>query len=129
MSKKMVMLVDDNDTDNFINRTIIEHAGISELIIVKNSGKGALDYFQEHMNDLSKLPDLLFLDINMPIVDGFTFLYEYDDYPASVKNKCHIIILSSSDNDNDISRIRNDVNVKDYITKPLSYEDLHKIRQ
>jgi len=69
-----VMLVDDNDTDNFISKRIIEITNFASEVEIKNSGKAALDYLKNHKNNLDKLPDLIFLDINMPIVDGFVLL-------------------------------------------------------
>ena len=71
------MLVDDNDTDNFISKRIIEITKFSTNVIVKNSGKSALDYLVENKEYPEAIPDIIFLDINMPIVDGFVFLYEY----------------------------------------------------
>ena len=65
-----VMLVDDNDTDNFISKRIIEITQFSDNVIVKNSGKSALDYLAENIETPDAIPDIIFLDINMPIVDG-----------------------------------------------------------
>ena len=70
----LVMLVDDNDTDNFISKRIIEITEFAKTVEIKNSGKSALEYLEEHKNDPDKLPNIIFLDINMPIVDGFVFL-------------------------------------------------------
>ncbi len=123
-----VMLVDDNDTDNFISRRIIEITSFAEHIEVKNSGKAALDYLEEHKNNLDKLPDLIFLDINMPIVDGFVFLYEFEKFNSLVKNKCKVIILSSSDNKRDIDKIVNNDYVIKFITKPLTENALSEIK-
>lgn len=118
------MLVDDNDTDNFINKKIIEITKFSSDIIVKNSGKSALDFLVEHQADESNLPDLIFLDINMPIVDGFIFLYEFEQLSEIVKSKCKITILSSSNNKQDIKRIIDNPFVISFITKPLSENSL-----
>src|SRR5438105_4948459 len=101
----LVMLVDDNDTDNFIHKRVIELTGFSKNIIVKNSGKSALEYIETHKSNIPQLPDVIFLDINMPIVDGFVFLFEYENFSEEVKQKCKIAILSSSDNKRDIDRI------------------------
>ncbi len=118
------MLVDDNDTDNFINKKIIEITKFSSDIVVKNSGKSALDYLVEHQNDENSLPDLIFLDINMPIVDGFIFLYEFEQLSDLLKSKCKIAILSSSNNKQDIKRIIDNPFVISFITKPLSENSL-----
>ena len=123
-----VMLVDDNDTDNFISRRIIEITKFAEDVIVKNSGKGALDYLEEYKDSISDLPDIIFLDINMPIVDGFVFLYEYEKFGNTVKDKCRVIILSSSDNKRDIDKIVNNDYVIKFVTKPLTEKTLEEIQ-
>ncbi|HWZ23627.1 MAG TPA: response regulator [Cytophagaceae bacterium] len=119
-----VLLVDDNDTDNFIHKRIIELAGFSENIIVKNSGKSALEFLESQ----EVIPSVVFLDINMPIVDGFVFLFEFDNFPEEIKQKCKIVILSSSDNKKDIDRIVDNEYVVHFITKPLSEESLNELK-
>ena len=101
-SVNLVLLVDDNDTDNFISKRIIEITKFAERVIVKNSGKSALEYLESVQNEGAELPDVIFLDINMPIVDGFVFLFEFEMFAETVKNKCKIIILSSSNNKREI---------------------------
>lgn len=123
-----VMLVDDNDTDNFISKRIIEITNFSDNVIVKNSGKSALDYIHENENEIDLIPDIIFLDINMPIVDGFVFLYEYEKFNNSIKDKCRIIILSSSDNKRDIDKIINNDFVIKFVTKPLTEKTLQEIQ-
>ena len=124
----LVMLVDDNDTDNFISKRIIEITKFANEVEVKNSGKKALDYLRENQDDESRLPDLIFLDINMPIVDGFVFLYEFEKFNVMIKNKCKVIILSSSDNKRDIDKIVNNDHVIKFITKPLTETALSEIK-
>ena len=125
----LVMLVDDNDTDNFISRRIIEITKFAEDVVIKNSGKSALEYLEDHKTNHSKLPDLIFLDINMPIVDGFVFLYEFEKFDYSIKDKCKVIILSSSDNKRDIDKIVNNDHVIKFITKPLTEIALEEVSQ
>ena len=125
----MVMLVDDNDTDNFISKRIIEITDFSGDVIVKNSGKSALDYLEENKDNPESLPDIIFLDINMPIVDGFVFLYEYEKFNSTIKDKCRVIILSSSDNKRDIDKIVNNDYVIKFVTKPLTEKTLEEIRE
>ncbi|MCS6824561.1 MAG: response regulator [Cytophagaceae bacterium] len=123
-----VLLVDDNDTDNFIHKRIIELSNFSDEIIVKNSGKSALEHLESIKTDINQIPDLIFLDINMPIVDGFVFLYEYDSFPEEIKRKSKIVILSSSDSKKDIDRIIDNEYVIHFITKPLSEESLNQLK-
>jgi CheY-like chemotaxis protein len=123
-----VLLVDDNDTDNFIHKRIIELAKFSKNIVVKNSGKSALEFLETNEGNLANIPEVVFLDINMPIVDGFVFLFEYDNFPEEIKQKCKIVILSSSDNKKDIDRIVDNEYVIHFITKPLSEESLEELK-
>jgi CheY-like chemotaxis protein len=124
----LVMLVDDNDTDNFISKRIIEITGFSKRIEIKNSGKAALDYLKENERKPENLPSVIFLDINMPVVDGFVFLYEFEKFSELVRSKCKVIILSSSDNKRDIDKIVNNNHVIKFITKPLTETALQEIR-
>lgn len=124
----LVMLVDDNDTDNFISKRIIEITDFAGRVEVKNSGKSALDYLAENQNSPENLPNIIFLDINMPVVDGFVFLYEFEKFRELVRTKCKVIILSSSDNKRDIDKIVNNNYVIKFITKPLTEGSLEEIR-
>jgi CheY-like chemotaxis protein len=124
----LVMLVDDNDTDNFISKRIIEITGFAQNVEVKNSGKSALDYLRENQDNVDMLPTLIFLDINMPIVDGFVFLYEFEKFNDNIKDKCKVIILSSSDNKRDIDKIVNNNHVIKFITKPLTEVALEEVK-
>lgn len=127
-SYERVLLVDDNETDNFISARIIELTGFSDFTVVKNSGKEALDYLKENKNNPDQLPDLIFLDINMPIVNGFIFLYEFEKFSTVVKRKCKVCILSSSDNRKDIDKIVNNDHVIRFLTKPLTATALDELR-
>lgn len=124
----LVMLVDDNDTDNFISKRIIEITKFANRVEVKNSGKSALDYLRENQDNVDNLPNLIFLDINMPIVDGFVFLYEFEKFNDLIKDKCKVIILSSSDNKRDIDKIVNNNHVIKFITKPLTETALEEVK-
>ena len=124
----LVMLVDDNDTDNFISKRIIEITKFAKEVEIKNSGKSALEYLEQNKDNEDKLPNIIFLDINMPIVDGFVFLYEFEKFDQILKDKCKVIILSSSDNKRDIDKIVNNNHVVKFITKPLTESALEEIK-
>lgn len=127
--KKIVMLVDDNETDNFIHRRVLEMGNFSKNIIVKNSGKSALEYLEANQSNPELIPEVIFLDINMPIVDGFVFLFEFESFPDSIKNNSKIIVLSSSDNKKDIDRIVDNDHVIHFITKPLSEDSISELKK
>ena len=125
--KNTVMLVDDNDTDNFIAKSIIEIAGFSNKIIVKNCGLQALDYLVKNVHFTENIPDFLFLDLNMPGMNGFFFLTKFERLSASIKDKCKIVILTSSTNSTDKERLEKFTNVIQHFTKPLTIYFLNQL--
>lgn len=115
-----VLLIDDNDIDNFINERMITTNNFSKLVIVKNSGDSALQYLKDHAENVNNLPQLIFLDLNMPVMDGFSFLTEFEKLPVDVRNGCKIIVLSSSISPEDINRASTNPLVIKYVNKPLN---------
>jgi CheY-like chemotaxis protein len=124
---KSVMLVDDNEIDNIINEKIIEASAFAETILVFQTGQEALDYLRENQKDDEKLPEIVFLDINMPIMDGFQFLDDFESFSENVLEKCKIIMLSSSISPKDIDRAASNRYVKKYLNKPLNKRYLEAI--
>jgi CheY-like chemotaxis protein len=122
-----VLLIDDNEIDNFINERMITTSGFSSRVIVKNSCDAALDYLRQHQDDLAALPDVVFLDLNMPGKDGFAFLNDFDALSATAKGKCRIVVLSSSISPDDINKASTNPYVFKYVNKPLSEKYLAAI--
>jgi len=127
MKVKNVLLIDDNDIDNYVNNHIIRKSKIADKITVKKSAVEALEYLNTIKIDFEMFPDLIFLDISMPIMDGFGFLDEIIKFPQTVDKKYTVVMLSSSDNPNDIKRAMNFDVVIDYFTKPLKIEMIEKL--
>lgn len=123
------MLVDDNETDNFISKRIIQYSSFAENVEVFSSGKDALKHLGKIKDSVELLPDLIFLDINMPVLDGFVFLYEFELLSEMIKDKCKVIILSSSDNRRDIERMMANEFVTRFVTKPLTLDTLKEIKE
>ncbi len=122
------MLVDDNDTYNFINRRILEQKKFAKHIEVQSSGIGALSYLEEHLGSPNKLPDIIFLDINMPLLNGHEFLFKLEQISGTVnKNKCKVVMLSSTGDENDINQAKEYPNVINFIQKPLTLEALETL--
>lgn len=127
-----VMLVDDNELDNFINQKIIESSSFAERIYVNTSGASALDFLKNLLvnKKMTKalLPDLIFLDINMPLMDGFQFIDEYNKLPKEIKQKTKIIILTTSICGRDKEMALKYGDAISFINKPLTEESLSNLK-
>ena len=126
-----VMLIDDNEIDNFINQKMIEGSNFAERIFVHTSGKSAIEF----LSNLSRIkeipteliPEIIFVDINMPIMDGFQFLEEFENMPENIKQSTRVVMLTTSINPSDLDRSQANSRMLKYVNKPLSTERLNSI--
>jgi len=124
---KTVLLIDDSDYDNLFHERVIRKSELVENVIIKTSGKEALDYLIENQKQSKENPDIIFLDINMPGMNGWEFLEQYQKLEESGKSKVVLIMLTSSDNPNDIAKSKEYPEITDYKIKPLSSPVLEEV--
>lgn len=122
---KSVMLVDDNPMDNMYNRQLIESAGFSTKVNKYETARETLEFLKKASAD--ELPEIIFLDIIMPGMDGFQFLEEFEKLGEGVTKKCRVILLSTSDSFKDLNRANKNKLVKKFLNKPLTIEMLSAI--
>jgi response regulator RpfG family c-di-GMP phosphodiesterase len=119
------ILIDDSDIDLFIQRRFLEVYNFSTELFQYRSAEDALNWLKK-LNDDSP-PDIIFLDLNMPEIDGFGFLKGFDDLPAKIRDKAKIIVLTSSNSVKDRDEVLENKNVIQFITKPLKHTDIEEV--
>ncbi len=125
----LIMLVDDDDTTNFVNKRLLLKSGAAKEVLVKKNGAEALEYLQVANEDGTeeKSPDLIFLDIKMPVMDGFSFLDEYHKHSFAENGRMLILMLTSSASFYDLERLKSYEYVKKHFSKSLTESDLKDI--
>lgn len=117
-----VFLVDDDKIFVFLAKRIIAETKIETEVIVFGNGLEAIDYLKEIKAQPELLPDIILLDLNMPVMDGWEFLDEYIDLGIVLKKQVPIYVVSSSISPLDIEKAKNIDIVSDYIFKPIYME-------
>jgi len=113
------MLIDDSGIDNYVNEKTIIKSGFARNVIVCDNAPIALKYLRSAGSQEKPIPDIIFLDLNMPVFDGRQFLAEYRSLSVRVREISRIVVLSSSMNPMDMQLAVKDPNVKVFLSKPL----------
>lgn len=121
---KNLTLVDDDDIFVFLTTKIIEQTNLVDLIKVFGNGLDAINFLKENKNNVDALPDIILLDLSMPIMNGWQFLEEYNKLNPTIGKKITIYICSSSISPDDITRAKTISEVSDYIIKPITKDKL-----
>lgn len=112
-----IFLVDDDQIYQFTAKKTLESMGLSGKISVFSDGQEAIQFIREHLSSSEKLPDVIFLDINMPVMDGWQFVEEYQKLQLS--KKVALYMVSSSVDESDMKRSKDYGVIDDYIIKPV----------
>lgn len=122
---KRIMLIDDNKLDNFFHKRVITKYDESLEVIEMLSASNALAYLKDDSTE--KYPDIIFLDINMPGMNGWEFLEEYKNLPEEMRGSMVVVMLTTSENPAERERASHHALLVDFISKPLSIEILTDI--
>lgn len=118
---KKILLVDDDETSNFLNEFLIKGMGIVDEVLIATNGQEAIDIISNPSN--TENPEVIFLDLNMPVMDGFEFLENFDSVKKQGAMQIPIYILTSSNYFKDFERVKK-FSVAGYIIKPLTEDKI-----
>ncbi|MTI38135.1 response regulator [Fulvivirga lutimaris] len=127
MNEDQIWLIDDDSITNFVNKIIIERnyssAKIKEFLIASD----ALNQLQANYVNGSELPNFIFLDINMPEMNGWEFLEAYKKLDPKITDRIKLFMLTSSQNEDDVERAGRCKVIKKFVSKPLKENDVVEI--
>lgn len=121
---KRICLIDDDHIFVYGAKRLMREINFAEELSVFQNGQDALNYFESQSQDSKDLPAIIFLDLNMPVMNGWEFLDAFLNLPGIPARDIAIYIMSSSVDPRDLEKIQSHPYIKNYILKPLTTEDL-----
>lgn len=121
---KSLTLIDDDEVFVFLTKKIIQQTNLVELIRVFGNGLDAINFIKENLHDTDSLPEIILLDLSMPIMNGWQFLDEFVKINPRIGKTITICVCSSSISPDDIARAKAINEVSDFIIKPITKDKL-----
>ncbi|NOT73370.1 MAG: response regulator [Cyclobacteriaceae bacterium] len=119
-TQPVIAVIDDDSVYQFTASRTLKATKLTDQILQFPNGQEALTFLHNNATDPGKLPDIIFLDINMPITDGWMFLDEFRKSKDEFAKKMRIFMVSSSIDPRDLNRAKSNPEVEDYVEKPIS---------
>ncbi|WP_074405541.1 MULTISPECIES: response regulator [Aquimarina] len=123
----ILCLIDDDNIHQFIIKKIVHKLSPNQKLLVFSNGEEGINFIRSTIGKIEKLPDLILLDINMPVMDGWGFLEEFVTITPEIKKDIIIYILSSSDNPTDTEKAKEFELVSGYLIKPINEDQLESL--
>lgn len=127
--KSRVFIIDDDPIHQRIAQIMISKHNLFDEYLSYTEAQKALDFLQENKSNDEILPDVILLDLNMPVVDGWDFLETFESINKEFKKKIRVFIVSSSVDEKDVLRSKSYTGVRGFISKPLSPDIIRSIRE
>ena len=128
MSKPhIICIIDDDEIYKFTVKKTLEIKQLAKRTLVFSDGEEGIKFLSSNLENVDELPDLIFLDINMPIMDGFQFMDEYIKIHPKFSKKITIYMITSSVDPVDYEHAKKYTEISDFIVKPINAEDLEAI--
>ncbi len=124
---EIVMIIDDNMVDLYIISRMITKNNFGKKVLHYTEAEEAMKYLQENQDNITMLPQVIFVDIYMPLMSGFEFLEAYNRLSETLKDYCKAYIISSTIDNEDIARSNSNKNVVSFHVKPITKEFLDRI--
>lgn len=120
------MLIDDDKINNFLNERLLKKVGAFEKINIFQDGEAALNFLQNELEQGNDCPELMFIDLNMPMINGIEFLETYHTFNFKNKEKVNLVGLTTSLRSSDIDKLKS-LNCKFILNKPLTKTSLSSL--
>ena len=126
---KKIMIIDDDEVSNFIFTKLIEISGFAKNIISFEKAGDALAHLRSYSSKSEEIPEVIFLDLLLFDMNGWEFLNNFESLPPAVKEKIHVVILTTSIYDSDREKAAKYPSVKKFLVKPITLEGLNELRE
>ncbi len=123
----VICLIDDDEIYQFIFQRQVENCKLASRVLIFPNGQKGFDYLKKSLKESRTLPDNIFLDINMPIMDGWQFLEEFSLIKKQFPKIINIYLVTSSIDERDIEKANNILDVKEYLIKPISEDKILEV--
>jgi CheY-like chemotaxis protein len=124
-----VLLVDDDENCNYFHKRLLTKMDVVDEIAVASDGKEAIDFLTSHTNNGHPQPAIIFLDINMPVMNGWEFLEHYENLRDDQKAQIVLVLLTTSLNPDDREKALNHQYIDDFENKYLTEDAVNKLLQ
>lgn len=117
---KSIFLIDDDPIFVHLTKKIINSTNCQYAISEFTDGEIAIHHLAEIQDQMERLPDVIFLDLNMPVMDGWEFLNEYNELSSKIKKNIALFIVTSSISPQEVERSKTYRTVTDFLIKPVA---------